>query len=315
MDTRKPLDMFAVSLTVVLCLCFGLQQIVLKVTAPDMAPILQISLRSGLSALLVWLYMVSRGEKLSLLANGIWKPGLLAGVLFSLEYLLAGEALRYTSASRTTVFLYTSPIFAALGLHVLEKTERMAPLQWVGILLAFSGIALAFFGQGGSADAVHGHQMLGDFLALLAGASWGMTTVVIRVSRLAYVSAKQTLMYQLVAAFFLLLVSAVCLQQTAFTLTPRLVGSVVSQATLISFAAFLAWFWLLRHYQASRIGVLAFMTPLFGVVLGYWLLHDPLEPGFLQGAACVLLGIVLVSGYAWIGQGLRRLWPFSRFQA
>lgn len=305
MEPRKPLDTQAVSLMVVLCLCFGLQQIVLKATSADMAPILQVSLRSGGAALLVWLYMLMGKEKLAG-AEGAWKPGLLAGALFSLEYLLAGESLHYTSASRTTVFLYTSPIFAALGLHWREQSERMAPLQWAGIVLAFCGIALAFFGHDLSAPNAQANQPLGDFLALLAGASWGMTTVVIRTSSLARVPAKQTLLYQLSAAFVLLLGSAIVLHQTDFALTPRLWGSLIFQTVIISFVAFLAWFWLLRHYLASRISVLSFMTPIFGVILGAALLHEPMEPGFLEGAACVLAGVVLVSGHSWLQQMMRR---------
>jgi drug/metabolite transporter (DMT)-like permease len=38
------------------------------------------------------------------------------------------------------------------------------------------------------------------------------------------------------------------------------------------------------------------MTPLFGIVFGAWLLHEPIEASFLAGAVPVLVGIVLVSG-------------------
>ena len=42
------------------------------------------------------------------------------------------------------VFLYTAPIFAALGLHWWLPVERLAPLQWAGIALAFTGIGGVF---------------------------------------------------------------------------------------------------------------------------------------------------------------------------
>jgi drug/metabolite transporter (DMT)-like permease len=69
---------------------------------------------------------------------------------------------------------------------------------------------------------------------------------------------------------------------------------------VVSFASYLTWFWLLRHYLASRLGVFSFLTPLFGVAFGVWLLDEPLEPSFLVGAILVCAGIVLVSGYGWI---------------
>lgn len=305
MNMRKPLDATATSLMVGLCFCFGLQQVALKAAAQDMAPILQISLRSGLAALLVVGLMLARRERLVQISR-TWKPGLAVGVLFFLEYLFTGQSLRYTSASRSVVFLYTSPIFAALILHFMEASERMAPRQWAGILLAFCGIAVAFLGHQTVAGQGADLSLLGDALALLAGASWGVTTVVIRMSSLATVPAKQTLLYQLAGACVLLFPMAVLLHQTAFTVTPILLLSLGYQVFILSFVAFLLWFWLLRHYQASRIGVLSFMTPLFGVLLGAVLLHEPVEPGFVTGALLVVAGLVLVSGAGWISQSLKK---------
>ncbi|MFT8723541.1 MAG: DMT family transporter, partial [Acetobacter malorum] len=181
------------------------------------------------------------------------------------------------------------------------------PLQGAGSLRACAGIGTALRGHSAAAGQGAGLPLLVDALALLAGASWGVTTVVIRMSSLARVPAKQTLLYQLVGACVFLLPMAVLLHQTAFTITPILLLSLGYQVFILSFIAFLLWFWLLRHYQASRIGVLSFMTPLFGVVLGAVLLHEPVEPGFVTGAILVVAGLVLVSGYGWISQSLKKV--------
>ena len=66
----------------------------------------------------------------------------------------------------------------------------------------------------------------------------------------------------------------------------------------MSFASLLTWFWLLRRYLASRLGVFSFLTPLFGVLLGVLLLGESLEPHFVAGSALVLAGIGLVGGHA-----------------
>jgi len=283
-------------LMLLLCLIWGLQQVVLKAAAPDIAPLLQIALRSGIAALLVGLLMLMRGERMSL-ADGTWRPGLLVGFLFALEFLFVGEGLRHTSASHTVVFLYTAPAFAALGLHWKLPVERLQPFQWVGVVLAFAGIVIAFFGRipqpvSGPPSSI----LWGDFLALLGGISWAATTVVIRCSSLARTPATRTLLYQLVGAFILLMPAAFGLGQTHFNPTRLAWGSLLFQSLVVSFASFLVWFWLLRTYLASRLGVFSFMTPLFGIAFGVWLLHEPLETSFLAGALFVLAGIMLVSG-------------------
>ncbi|WP_229680729.1 DMT family transporter [Marinobacterium zhoushanense] len=300
---RSSVDVRAFSLMVFFCLIIGMQQVLLKGTGADISPVLQLALRSGIAALLVAAYIAVRREKLEFGA-GNWKPGVVVGVLFSMEYLLLGEALLRTSAAHSVVFLYTSPIFSAVILHFKVHTERLSPLQWLGIALAFSGIALAFMGgdsaPSGQLPVDRSAMLVGDLLALLAGASWGLTTVVIRSSSLAHLSPNQTLLYQLLGAFVLLSLAAVLLGRNSFNPTPEALFSLGFQSVMVSFVGFLIWFWLLRHYRASQIGVLSFMTPLFGVVLGAWLLGEALEPSFLFGSALVIAGIVMVSGYGWL---------------
>nr|WP_155442305.1 DMT family transporter [Pseudoduganella ginsengisoli] len=286
-----------------LCLTWSLQQVALKATAQDVSPLLQISLRSGTAAVLVAALMWWRREKFT---PGGLRPGMLAGLLFALEYLLIGEALRHTTAGHTVVLLYTGPIFAALGLHWKLPSERLAPGQWAGIALAFFGIGITFIGRQGPARDMAG-MLAGDLLCVAAGAAWGATTVVIRCSKLSSAPATETLLYQLVAAPVLLLPAAFALGQLTFTATPLAIGSLAFQSVVASFASYLAWFAMLRRYLASRLGVFSFLTPLFAIGLGGYLLGEHIEPNFIIGALLVLAGIVLVSGYSWIAQSVQTL--------
>ncbi|MYN12816.1 EamA family transporter [Pusillimonas sp. TS35] len=307
MDTRQSLDARAVGLMLVLCLIWSMQQILLKATQADMAPVLQIAIRSGAGVLLVGLVMLSRHERLTV-ADGIWKPGVVTGVLFGLEFVMVGQGLQYTSAAHSIVFLYTAPIFAALGLQWKLPSERLAPMQWLGILLAFSGIAVAFLLRGPSALGPDmPNMLLGDFLALMGGLAWGATTVVVRTTRLAALPPTQPLQYQLLGGLVILPGAAMLLGQTTFTLTPMLWGSLLFQSLMVSFVSYLAWYWLLSKYLASPLGVFSFLTPIIGVILGAWLLSEPIEPAFLAGALLVLGGVVLVSGYGWWLQVMRRV--------
>ena len=301
MDKRKALDGQATGLMLVLCLIWGLQQVCLKAAAADIAPLMQLALRSGISALLVALLMCRRVQRAGRLTlnDGTWRAGLLVGVLFALEFLLVGEGLRHTTASHMVVLLYTAPIFVALGLHWKFPAERLAAMQWLGIALAFGGIVTTFSGRGTSPGAGAIDSLWGDCLALLAGVAWAATTLVVRFSNLARVSAAQTLIYQLVTAFVLLMLAAIALDQTGFRPTPLALGSLLFQSLVVSFASYLSWFWLLRRYLASRLGVFSFLTPLFGMASGVWLLDEPIEPSFVAGTGLVLAGIALVSGYGW----------------
>lgn len=294
-----PLDAGAIGVMTLLCLIWSLQQVSLKAVADLASPMLMVALRSAVALALLAGLMHRRGEAPR---GGRWKPGLAVGALFGLEYLLVSEALRLTGASHVVVFLYTAPIFAALGLHLRLPAERLGAPQLAGIALAFGGIAWALVDGDAAASVDAGRRALwGDALALLAGAAWGATTVTIRCSRLACAPATETLFYQLLGAFALLLPAAWLTGQWHFESSAIVWAHLAFQSLVVSFASFLAWCWLLRRYLASRLGVCSFLTPLFGVVLGAVLLGEPLERHFVAGSVLVLLGIGLVSG--------RPTWP------
>ncbi len=133
---------------VVLCLVWSLQQISLKAIADQASPMIMVALRATLAAGLVFVLLYFRRE-LPAWSSGRWRPGMVAGVLYGLEYVFVAQALVFTSAAHVVMFLYTSPIFAALGLHARLKSERLNTGQWIGIVVAFGGVVLAFIGRGG----------------------------------------------------------------------------------------------------------------------------------------------------------------------
>ncbi|WP_394777647.1 DMT family transporter [Undibacterium sp.] len=298
--TRKNLDGLAITLMLLLCVCWGLQQVAVKLAAPIVSSSMQIGLRSGLAALMVYALILVRGIPFSL-RDGTLLPGLAAGALFAFEFLCVAIGLNFTSASHMSVFLYTAPVFTVIGLHWLIPSERMHASQWLGIASAFAGIAVAFSGafatsSKGLDDPHLTHMLIGDALGVLGGVLWAATTVTIRKSRLSEAEPTTTLLYQLAGAAVILLVYASAMGESMLIpASPIAWGSILFQTVIVAFASYLTWFWLLRHYLASRLSVFSFLTPLFGVAAGVVFLHDAVSPRFAGGAGLVLIGIVLVN--------------------
>jgi drug/metabolite transporter (DMT)-like permease len=293
--TRKPLDAFAVSMMMMLCVLWGLQQVAVKVAAPSMVPVMQIGLRSAIAALLVCALIWWRGGGLSL-TDGTFRPGIGAGVLFAIEFLCVSVGLQHTTASHMSVFLYTAPVFTVLGLHWLVDGERLRPVQWIGVLAAFAGIAVAF-SDGFAEQARDWKEVLaGDALGVLGGVFWAATTLLIRMSALSEAPPTTTLLYQLGAAGAILLAIAAGAGQAHVTSMAGIAwASLLFQSVIIAFLSFLLWFWMLRRYLASRLSVFSFLTPLFGVGFGVLLLNDPIGVRFAVGAGLVLAGVVMVN--------------------
>lgn len=121
---RKQIDLFAVVSMIILCAIWGLQQVSIKSIIFDISPMLQGAIRSLIATLAVYVLIQFRKIPLSL-STSVYKYGALAGLLFGLEFLFVNEGLKYTSAAHISVFIYTSPIFAVLGMGLFVPEERL----------------------------------------------------------------------------------------------------------------------------------------------------------------------------------------------
>ena len=293
MTSRKTyLDTVAVSLLLACSLFWGFQQVLVKATLPEVAPAFQAAIRFAGATVLLWLWCAWRGVKL-FSADGSLRAGLLAGALFAGEFACLYVGLQYTSASRLTVFLYTSPFWVAALLPIWVKSETLRPVQWVGLACAFAAVAFALR-EGFSA--VGAPTWVGDVMALVAGMLWGLTTVVIRASSLAKVSAEKLLFYQVaVSTVTLPLLSLALGERWSWRFSPFALTSLVLQTVVGAFASYLAWMWMLGRYPATKISVFVFLTPLFALLFGALWLHEATTPSLLAALVLVALGIVLVN--------------------
>ncbi|MFO1309117.1 MAG: DMT family transporter [Burkholderiales bacterium] len=289
---RLPLDTRAAATMILLTAIWGMQQVAIKLAAPSVPLVMQASIRSAVATVLVVAWARSRG--LALVArDGTLAPGLAAGLLFGAEFAFIYAGLGHTTAARMVVLLYLAPCFTALGLAWLVPGEHLAARQWVGIGIAFAGTAFAF----ADGFAAPGRPTLaGDAMAIVAAVLWAATTVLIRASTLARASATKVLAYQLaVSAAVLAAVSFLLGESWAIAPAPVAWASLAFQAVVVAFASYLAWFWLLTRYLASRLSVFSFATPLFGVAFAHLVLGETVSARFAVAALLVAAGIALVN--------------------
>ena len=288
---RKPLDATAISVMVLLCFIWGIGHVAAKFAGQGISLVFQSGVRSVVATGLLLAWGCYRGIPLWERDRTFW-PGVFAGLLFAAEFVFIFAGLAMTDAARMAVFVYLAPCMTAFGLHFLIPQERLVARQWAGILVAFAGVAVAF-GDGFTSGR---GTLLGDLFGIFAAAFWAATTVLIRATKLAAVSAAKTLFYQLaVSGPVLLAVSWLMGEPGVTKLTPVIVAAFAYQCVVVAFASFLTWFWLMRHYLAARLSVFTFLTPIFGVLGGVLLLGEPLTPFFAAAAALVGAGIYLVN--------------------
>ncbi|MGM9482852.1 DMT family transporter [Roseateles sp. NT4] len=293
MTRQTQLDSRAIALLLLCCLLWGINQVAAKAALTEITPLWQAGLRSVVAGLLVWLWSMSRGIQL-FERDGSLFGGVLAGLLFAAEFGCIFVGLQYTSASRMVVFIYLAPFVVALGMPWIARGEALSMRQWGGLVLAFGAMAFAF-AEGFSAPGTP-LQWWGDALGVAAAVLWGGTTLAIRATKLSSAPAEKTLLYQLgISALALCAAALWAGEPLPLHWSPRLIGLFGFQAVVVSFASYLAWFWLVRHYAATKLSVFTLSTPLFGLVAGALLLGEGISPRLVAALVALAVGIVLVN--------------------
>jgi drug/metabolite transporter (DMT)-like permease len=293
-ERKLHLDTVAVSLLLACCLFWGFQQVLVKATVAEVAPVFQAALRFGAATLLLLLWCGWRRVPLWR-RDGSLAPGLLVGLLFAGEFACVYIGLKFTTASRLTLFLYASPFWLALLLPRFIPGERLRGLQWVGLAAAFCGVLLAL-GEGDGTGPASRSQMLGDVLGLLAGLLWAATTVAIRATPAVRLSPEKLLFYQVaVAALVYPPLSLILGERWNWQLSAFAWSSIAAQAAIGAFASYLAWMWMLMRYPATRLSVFVFLTPVFALTVAALWLHEPVTWSLVAALGLVTVGIVLVN--------------------
>lgn len=287
----RPLGPGAIAIIIVLCVSWAFNQIAVKLALPEIPPMLQATLRSAGALPVLLIIGRARGVKM-FERDGTLVPGLVAGAMFGVEFVLIYGGLLLTSASRAVVFLYTAPFFVALGSYRFLG-ERLGTTQWTGLALSFAGVALAIGVPQANVDS---RMLLGDLMVVGGGLLWGATTVMAKGTKLRFAPPEKALAYQVAMSIPILGAAALLAgERLAQAPSPFVLSLMAYQSIWVVGTTFTIWFALVKAYSASKLSAFTFITPLFGVVASYFILHDALTLAFGFAAVLVIIGLFLVN--------------------
>ena len=286
------IDTRAALILVACCAMWGFGLVMVKTANSGISPMLNAGLRSIAAGLLLFGWTRVRGIAL-FSRDRTLGAGLLCGATFAVEFLTLYPGLAMTQVARATIFLHCAPFVAAYGEHVLVPGHRLTKAKVLGLGAAFAGLAVAL---GGGIATSSRETITGDLLCLVGGIAWGITTVIVRASALRSAPAEKTLLYQLAVSVPFLLLGSWALGEAGITnLSAGVVGAFAYTVIGTVAIGYTIWFWLMRSYSAASLHAFTFLTPIFGVVSGHFVLGEPVGAATLIGLALVAFGIWLVN--------------------
>ena len=213
-------------------------------------------------------------------------------LLFVLQIYTLHAGTDFTLAAHAGVFVLTAPLFVTLLAHFFLPGDRLNPYKIAGLSLSFAGIVV-IFAEGFLVSATD--YLVGDAIVILSGFLLGARQVFtktltqsIHPARLLFWQATLS-----VPVFFIL--SLIFEDLDSIYLDTRIVLSIVYQGVIVAGLCFIFWTLLLHRYNASRLSVFGFVSPIAGVIFSHFLLGEPITNALIIGGLLVAAGIAVVN--------------------
>ena len=162
----------------------------------------------------------------------------------------------------------------------------------MGVLLGLVGVAVVCSAELGG----NGSHAFWASLAIIVASLAGAQGSVLVKARGGHFDPALLAGVQMATGCVPLLVGGVLLEgnPVGYQWTTRAVVALLYLAVVGSVVAFLAYYWLIRHIEVTRVLLIPLVTPLIAVLLGVGLLGETLGWGTAVGGSAILLGVGLV---------------------
>lgn len=194
-------------------------------------------------------------------------------------------SMRTITAAESSILTFVNPLIVIVLATAILRS-RYSLRQWSGVGIGFIGVFIAL--------GLRLDLRTGTWIGLLGAVFWAIATLLVTVWRRRFDVWVLTA-YQMLFGGLLLLASSPLLEKPAFDWTVQAGAIILWLAVMGSIVQFAIWFYLLRHGDPAKTSAFLFLAPFFGVVFGWLLLGEVVQPYVYVGSLMIFAGIFLVN--------------------
>ena len=277
-----------------LALIWGIAFFFIKVAVTHVEPLTYVWLRLSIAAGGLWLFLRSRGERLSL-PLGVWGAIIVLALLNNaIPFALFGWGQQQIASGLAAILNSTTPIWGVLAAHLFTSDEKMTPAKLMGVVVGFFGVATMIGPDliGSSGD------LLAQLACLTAALCYAMAGVWARRFKKLGVTPIKVATSQLIAGALIMAPVAFIVDQPWTQPLPTLEawGAIAFLALVCSAFAYVLYFKLIASAGATNALLVTLLVPPVAIVTGAALLGERLSSGHFMGLAFIALGLAVIDG-------------------
>jgi drug/metabolite transporter (DMT)-like permease len=289
----KPSPRLAAIVIVVLVLIWSTTWGVVKIGLEGMPPLLGAGLRFAVASVVLFIYALWKKvpigrapyEKRLWVSNAVFS--------FIISFPLVYWAEQWVPTGLTALLFSTFPLFVALLAHFMLPAERLVRNSAFGIVLGFVGVATIFsedFDRFGGENVLFASAIL-----LLSPLSAALGNVLVKRYGGGVPAVALSAPPMGMAALVLCGASLLLESDRSVIWNAKSIGAVLYLAIVGSAITFGLFFWMLRHFSATKMSLIAYAIPVLATAIGALAFSEPVTARLILGAGLVVFGIFVTN--------------------
>jgi drug/metabolite transporter (DMT)-like permease len=202
------------------------------------------------------------------------------------------KGISLTTAGNSSLFLATVPVWTAVFSVVMRK-DRLNKAAWIGIVLAFIGVAIVTIGSG-QKFSLSGSKTIGNLIMLLAASCWAGYTILSRDLLQRYSPLRLTALAMITGAVGLWIFAIPeVIKQSWADVSPKVWGAVAFSGIMALVVGYIIWAEGVKKIGPARTAIFSNVTPIVAFVVAFLMLGESIT--WLQGLGgmTILYGVSL----------------------
>lgn len=272
----------------ILCFIWGSTWIAIRFGLESLTPMFSAGIRFSIAS--IFIYILMRVKEISIQTDRVSiRLYLLMGFFsFVIPFGLVYWAQQFVPSGMAAVLFAVYPFWVVIFSYIRMPGEFIGFYKIFGTLLGFAGIVI-IFSDSFSGDITS--YLIGMFAVVLSGTMQAWIAVSIKKFGHHLHPLSMNFIPMVIAGFFMVLIAFFTEDLATIRIDKNAVLSILYLAFFGSVVTFTSFYWLIKHINLVILSLIAFITPIVALILGYFLYGEELSSRHFLGTTLVLTGV------------------------
>jgi len=285
----KVVSLKIISVYAMLCFIWGSTWLAIRFGLEALTPIYSAGLRFSLASVFILLLMRIRGVRLQLDKISIRLYLIMGFFSFVIPFGLVYWAEQFVPSGMASVLFAVFPFFVAIFSYFTIPSESIGIYKMIGIILGFTGIVTIFSDSFGG-DITN--YLIGMLAIVLSGIMQAGIAVTIKKYGHYLNPLSMNFVPMIIAGISMVILGLSFEDVSSNRYDINAVLSIFYLAFFGSVVTFTSYYWLLKKINIVILSLIAFITPIVALILGFLIYNEELSTRHFIGSAFVLFGVL-----------------------